>query len=127
MTKVKNVLIVDDNLTTNLLHQKVVENYNEDINTDVVINGKEGLEYLANNYPEIILMDLNMPIMDGFDFLRELKKEQIINKTNVIVITSSNDPKDKQKCLEITTDIQFMVKPLLIHSIKEIVENIENN
>ena len=127
MTKVKNVLIVDDNLTTNLLHQKVVENYNEDINTDVVINGKEGLEYLAKNYPEIILMDLNMPIMDGFDFLRELKKEQIINKTNVIVITSSNDPKDKQKCLEITTDIQFMVKPLLIHSIKEIVENIENN
>jgi len=124
--KVKSVLIVDDNVTTNLLHQKIVENYDENINTNVVINGKEGLEYLNNHLPDIILMDLNMPILDGFDFLQNLKDKKIIQKTKVVVVTSSNDPRDKERCLEISQDIKYTVKPLLIEHVKEIVEEVEN-
>ena len=115
----KNILLVyDDNifnfLNTKLLRQSGIAN---DIHT--AINGKEAIDLLNNYYmgasalPDVILLDLNMPVMDGFSFLEAFKKLNLPRKekVSIIIVTSSDNPKDmaRAKQLGIT---QYLTKPL---------------
>jgi len=92
-------------------------------------NGKLGLDYIHHELelpveqqqiPTLIFLDINMPVVDGWDFL-DLFQEQFSHLTNqvkIIILSSSVDPKDKEKALNNSLVLRFFNKPLSIEDIE---------
>src|SRR5687767_9557728 len=92
------VMLVDDNSTDNFIHERILKATG--FSDDIIIknSGKSGLEYLEKNkdntaaLPDIIFLDINMPIVDGFSFLFEFENfPQLVKDHCKIVILSSSD------------------------------------
>lgn len=120
----KNVLLIDDNELDNFINEKILESNHFAKKIYVNTSAKSAIEFLnniitmgeqfADTYPEVIFVDINMPIMDGFQFIEHFKKnlEQAIRKPKIVILTSSVYHEDKQKASEISKDIIFLNKPL---------------
>lgn len=87
----------------------------------------EGMEFL-NHWKEqresgtgtLIFLDLNMPLINGWEVLDKLQKEEDLNDTHIIIITSSIDPKDRSRAMAYPMVIDFLVKPIDIQSLSNI-------
>ncbi|MCU7922457.1 MAG: response regulator [Candidatus Thiodiazotropha sp. (ex Dulcina madagascariensis)] len=79
-----------------------------------ILRGGDGLEKLSPP-PALILLDLNLPKMSGIEFLQELRKDPALQGLRIIVLTSSNEPKDRAAAFEYEVD-DYIVKP---HSFDE--------
>jgi len=122
----KNVLLVDDDAVFNFLSKKVVERmgFAQDIHT--ALNGREALDLFNSYYqgarslPDVILLDLNMPIMDGFSFLQAFQSLNLTSKDTVkiIVVTSSQDPEDMERAKKLGV-AEYLVKPLQEKKLRE--------
>ena len=129
---IKKLLCVDDDKITLTLIKLVVNKaaFAEEIITK--LNGKEALEYyagLSENpstefYPELIFLDLNMPVMGGWDFLEEFNKTfyQKFKNTRVVIISSSTDPDEKAKAKKYPMIIDYIPKPLTVGLMNDIRE-----
>lgn len=115
----KNILLVDDDNIFNFINTKLLESSGIAGEIHTAGNGQEALD-LLNNYftgtaslPDVILLDLNMPVMDGFGFIEAFKKLRLPKKENVsiVIVTSSADPNDMRRAKEmgITT---YLTKPV---------------
>lgn len=80
----------------------------------------------ASAIPQLIFLDLNMPEMDGFDFLESFKRfpKPIKDKTKVVVVTSSSSQADKDRAMSFDCVIDFMSKPLSDRNLDRIREKI---
>ena len=114
----KNVLLVDDDYIFNFLNQAILERIGVTNEIYTALNGKEALGLLGYSasprfVPDVILLDLNMPIMDGFTFLEAFRKLNMPHKENVtiIIVTSSEDPKDIIKAKEMGVE-HYLPKPI---------------
>ena len=81
-------------------------------------NGKKVIEYLENiptadNLPDLIVLDLNMPILNGTQTLFELKNHQRFHDIPVIIYSTSNNEHEKRKCLNFGA-VDYMVKPVSV-------------
>lgn len=88
------------------------------------------LKKLNNDtFPDIIFLDLNMPEIDGFSFLKNFNDlpPRITGKTKIVVLTSSNSLKDRNEVLENKNVIQFITKPLRRADIEEVCKLIQDN
>jgi len=85
-------------------------------------NGKEGLEKAANEKPDIILLDINMPVMDGHEMLERLKNCPDLKDTPVIMLTAYSDRKDIAKAADLGI-ADYITKPF---DFTELVEKISN-
>lgn len=113
----KNILLIDDDETTNFLTRITIKKTNLGIVMHECLNGKEGVEFfeeLQNKpdsvTPDIILLDLNMPIIDGWQFLEEFK--QFNSPAQVYIMSSSNYPEDIQNASNYPLVKGYIVKPL---------------
>lgn len=91
-------------------------------------NGKEGFKWLRENQehlPGIILLDLNMPVMDGFEFLEEVKQDPLFKKIPVVIMTTSRHPSDKLKGFE-RQAAGYMVKPVRYSDFLEMLSKIKH-
>ena len=125
------ILCVDDDPITLMLYKMVIAkaSFTEEIIT--AKNGQEALDYYDNlkatnelYSPELIFLDLNMPVMGGWEFLDNFIKEDYENfntKTKVIVLSSTIDPTDIEKSKKYSNVIDFMSKPVT----KEMLENLK--
>lgn len=124
----KNVLLVDDDSIFNLLNTKAIQRTGIPV---VIHTAQSGLEAitLINEYfehsrslPEIIFLDINMPIMDGFSFIQAFSHLPIpgIREVKIVMVTSSDSPKDKDRAraLGIST---FLTKPITEVDIRDIL------
>lgn len=115
--KLNCILLVDDDHDDNLYHQIILDEMNIAHRIDVALNGLDALAYLKNENveaPEIIFLDLNMPKMNGWEFLehyKHLNKEQKARVVLVILTTSAN-PDHLKKAKEIEEVTGFETKPL---------------
>lgn len=84
------------------------------------VNGEEGLKLLGENYRDIsaVLLDVSMPICDGFQFLDRIRDDMMLSSVPVIVITGSNRPEDEVRCLELGA-VDFIRKPYNVRIVKE--------
>ena len=123
----KNILLVDDDEGFNFLNRLIfVDNQ---VNCDVheAMNGKAALDYLEKSAecPEIILLDINMPIMDGFEFLERFEKyDKCSASTNVFVLTSSGRDTDRLKSLTNKHVKGFFNKPLSDAHVQQILATV---
>ncbi|WP_299255719.1 response regulator [uncultured Cytophaga sp.] len=126
----KLIMLVDDNETDNFIHRRVLEmgHFSEEI---IVKNsGKSALEYLEANknnpdrIPEVIFLDINMPIVDGFVFLFEFESfpDSIKDNSKIIVLSSSDNKKDIDRIVDNDHVIHFITKPLSEDSVTELRE-----
>lgn len=122
------VMLVDDNDTDNFISRRIIEITK--FSDDVVIknSGKSALEYLQENkterskIPDLIFLDINMPIVDGFVFLYEFEKfEHLIkDKCKVVILSSSDNKRDIDKIVNNDHVIKFITKPLTELALDEV-------
>ncbi len=123
--KFKSILLIDDNAADNRYNQIILEEMNIVDNITIAENGVEALKVLdKEEHPELILLDINMPKMNGWEFLEAYKKSNIDEgkKKTIVVLTTSMNPEDKKKAGEISGVAEFNIKPLTPEMLENIME-----
>ncbi len=121
--------LIDDDEIFQFIMKNTIAEVNPDIKIQFFSDGEKGIDFLkqnlgaANNLPDIILLDVNMPFMDGWEFLSEYKSFQtdIKKDINIYLLTSSNNPQDIAKAQEISTLSGYLVKPISKDGIKNLI------
>ena len=125
---ISTVMLVDDNDTDNFIHKRVIELTKFSKNIIVKNSGKSALEYLDSNknnielLPDIIFLDINMPIVDGFVFLFEYENfpEDLKNKCKIVILSSSDSKRDIDRIVDNEYVINFITKPLSDDSLEKL-------
>ncbi|HEY9197229.1 MAG TPA: response regulator [Mucilaginibacter sp.] len=126
-----DVLIIDDDQVHNFITETMIKKTEKNIGITVCLNGQEAIEKLlhikANNgkLPEFILLDLAMPVMDGWGFLDEYNRLNIDSKgqSKIFVVSSSIFKRDIERALKHATVSQYISKPVsreVMHRILEV-------
>ncbi|MEM7109059.1 MAG: response regulator [Bacteroidota bacterium] len=121
-------MLVDDNETDNFISKRIIEITKFANRVEVKNSGKSALDYLRDNQenigdlPNLIFLDINMPIVDGFVFLYEFEKfnNQIKDKCKVIILSSSDNKRDIDKIVNNNHVIKFITKPLTETALEEV-------
>jgi CheY-like chemotaxis protein len=128
------ILCVDDDPITLMLCKMIVNKSSFAKKIITAQNGEEAINYFddlklnnlgseINEYPELILLDLNMPVMNGWEFLDIFSKENytsFFKKTKVIILSSTIDPEDIQKSEKYPMVINFISKPITTEILNEL-------
>ncbi len=125
--KLNCILLVDDDPDDNYFHQIIIKKMNIVNCIDIARNGIEAIAYLKKenqNPPDLIFLDLNMPKMNGWEFLEEYKNLSIAQKSKVLIVilTTSASPEHIQKAKEIQDVTGFNSKPLTEEYLTGILE-----
>lgn len=129
--KVHTTLLIDDSDIDLFIQRRFLEVYQFSNELIAFRSAKEALSWLGqlngDRPPEIIFLDLNMPEMDGFDFLKsfETLPAGIRSATHIVVLTSSNSNKDREQAFLSSNVIQFITKPLKQSDIEALQETVE--
>ena len=119
------VLSVDDDKVTQMLNQMIFTRCGFSKTSITCMNGKEALQFfenkitegnLAHNLPNLIFLDLNMPVMDGWEFLNAFTAHYTaaFPATKIVILSSTINPLEKEKALENKNVIEFLCKPLTL-------------
>lgn len=114
------VLVVDDSMTNVFLLQTLLEEKNYEVM--FCYDGKEAIEHVDNEEFDLILLDLMMPNLDGFDVLRHLNNKEDPSQTKVIIITAREDTESQRKALELGAT-EYLTKPVDIDELMTRVSN----
>jgi len=126
MNKIKCILLVDDDKTTNFLNEELIYDLEIAEQVQVAYNGLEALNYINREgkfkpakrgdfpKPNIIFLDINMPLMDGYEFLAEYDNLPKAKKAEVVIIflTTSDSHKDKLNLGSDKLVTEYLEKPL---------------
>jgi CheY-like chemotaxis protein len=135
MYKAMNILLIDDN---KMDVELVLDAFNEvklRNKVNVAAGGEEGLDYLFGknkfqdrsvySLPDIILLDLKMPRIDGFEVLKQIKNAPKIKRIPVIILTSSLEETDRILSYDIGTN-SYLVKPISFRGFLDVVKKIND-
>ena len=133
--KVDCILLIDDDEATNFLHKIVINRAGCANKVVAVQSGADALEFLTTKsnsrypQPDIIFLDINMPVMDGWEFLEEYKKLDIECRAKkiVVMLTTSLNPDDRIKAEQCGLLDDFMNKPLKAEMITELLAKIDDH
>lgn len=105
----KKVLVVDDASTVRMYHKKILGEAGFQV--DEAVNGLEALEKsLINNY-DLYIVDINMPKLDGYSFVRKLRSSKNTKQSPVIMVTTEAEEKDRELAYQAGANF-YMVKPV---------------
>jgi len=127
MINSKTILLVEDDKVDVMTLKRAFSSLNIENTLEVVGNGEEALKYLKNRdnvLPGLILLDLNMPRMNGIELLTVLKANELFKKIPVIVLTTSNAEFDKLEAFNLSV-AGYMVKPQEYPKFLDVIRAIE--
>ena len=126
------VMLIDDNEIDNFINQKMLEGTNFAEKIFVYSSGKSAIEYFKNIeqderlmkelMPDFIFLDINMPVIDGFQFLEEFKTVNHKNgdRCKICILTTSINPADRKNAIENKMVVKFVNKPLTEETINSL-------
>jgi CheY-like chemotaxis protein len=118
-----SILIIDDSEADQFYNEMMFNEADADIRIVKAYDGEEALQILSDGFePDLILLDINMPRMNGHAFLKNYYKDKSKNTPTVIMLTSSDQQKDKDQVKEYACVKDFFVKPLTDDLIKSLSE-----
>lgn len=123
---VNKAVLIDDSDIDLFIQRRFLEVYNFSDQLVMYRSAEEALNWLrtlnGEEPPDVIFLDLNMPDIDGFSFLANFDQlpDEIREKSKIVVLTSSNNKKDKDLVFENSNVIQFITKPLKQSDIEEL-------
>jgi CheY-like chemotaxis protein len=129
--KYRTVMLIDDNEIDNLINQKMIEAASVTENIYTHTGAKSAIEFLRNMekmdvaekvLPDVIFLDIDMPLMDGFQFLEEFEKLGNVakNKCKIVMLTSSINPQDYSRSKKYANVKMYLNKPLSHESISKL-------
>ena len=116
----QRILIVDDNQMNLLLARKILSG---EYIVDVVSSAKAALVFLEETIPDMILLDLHMPELDGFQFLEIVKADDRLKDIPIICLTADDDHDSELRCFELGA-LDFITKPFIAEIMRRRVERI---
>lgn len=128
MKENEHILLVEDDLVDAMTVKRAFKELNIPNPIVHLSNGEEALAYLRDNkepMPGIILLDLNMPRMNGIEFLEMLKNEEQFKSIPVIILTTSTEHKDRQSSFQ-KSAAGYMVKPVNYRDFIEMMKTISD-
>lgn len=128
-TKFNCTLLVDDDMVSNFVSERIIKVANITDELKIVSNGHAALKYIekcaASNQlcPELIFLDINMPVMDAFDFLYLYGRIDKKNKGAVVILTSSDNPHDIEHLSQFEI-IDYINKPLTTEKMEGLMKKL---
>ena len=121
----KKILIVDDEPHIRMLLEQTLEDFEEEgVQILVAENGKEALEYIKAEKPNLVYLDVMMPHINGFDVCNIVKNELKINDLYIVLLTAKGQEFDRKKGLEVGADL-YLTKPfdpdLIVEKTEEVL------
>lgn len=111
------ILIIDDELSIRML----LENFlSKDFSVTSAADGLAALEWLEGNLPDLIICDIQMPQMDGYEFLEKVRQRGYTRHTPVIMLSGAESSKDRIKCYRLGAQ-DFLVKPFNPEELGELI------
>ena len=119
----KTILVIDDHWT----NRSVLKSFLVSLGFEVIEaeNGQKALEKLKVKIPDLVITDLIMPVMDGFEFIREVRRTESFQKIKVLVSSASVSRQDQQKALEVGGD-DYLEKPVKLKVLRQLLESYFN-
>lgn len=123
------ILLVDDDNINNFINLKILKKIQASDKVQTALNGEEALDYIKEFCPtnqrccpQLIFLDINMPVMNGFEFLQTYNRLEFNNKAGIkiVVLTTSTNQKDIDKIRELGIQ-NFINKPLTEEKVKEVL------
>jgi response regulator RpfG family c-di-GMP phosphodiesterase len=123
---INTILVTDDNVLDNAILRNYL--YNERVNVISALNGREALDLLESRNVDLVILDLIMPVMDGFEFLKAFSKTKLYNEIPIIISSGLDDTKNIEDILSYSI-YDYVIKPLdhinrliLVNKIKNAIE-----
>lgn len=132
MKRIKTICIIDDDPIFRFGTKKMMETVHYSIDFLVFKNGKDAYDNLLpqlqlnTNLPDVILLDLNMPIMDGWQLLDELVKIPVAENIPIYIVSSSVDSRDITKAKTYKMVSKYIVKPFSVSLIQDLMKELED-
>ena len=104
----KILLVEDNDLNRDMLSRRLIK---RGFTVILALNGKEGIDIAANEKPDLILMDLSLPIINGWDATREIKANKETSNIPIIALTAHAMAEDRKKALDAGCD-EYDTKPI---------------
>lgn len=123
----KPILLVEDDKVDAMTVKRALKDINITNRLDITSNGEEALDFLKNSdneQPGIILLDINMPKMNGIEFLQIAKSDDDLKKIPVVVLTTSKEDQDKVDSFNLGV-AGYMIKPIDYMKFVEVVKTID--
>ena len=114
-----DVLIVEDDPMVSGIHRQYLERFRDLRVTGVCRGGREALERLRAREPDLIILDVYMPVMDGMELLRQIRKLNI--RSDVIMVTAANDVEKVDEALKLGI-VDYLIKPFEYQRFREAIE-----
>ncbi|WP_460636462.1 PAS domain S-box protein [Larkinella harenae] len=113
------ILIVEDNKINQLLAKSILKRIVPDAILLEALNGQEAVEYYSAEKPDLILMDVQMPVMNGIEATRQIRGLEHNSHVLIVALTASSTVEEKQKCVEAGMD-DFIAKPIVEDSLVQV-------
>ena len=116
------VFLVDDDEDDQFLLQQVFQQYSPESTLRLLNNGVELIDALetTSQLPTLVLLDLNMPYMSGFEALEAIRKNSRYNSLPIVILTTSDQPVDQQRAIQLGAN-GFITKPTLLADYGQVV------
>ncbi len=105
----RKILVVDDAATVRMYHRKILEQAGFEV--DEALNGLEALEKTSINNYDLYIVDINMPILDGYSFVKKLRADENTKQLPVIMVTTESEEKDVDRAFDAGANFYF-IKPV---------------
>lgn len=117
----KSVLLVEDNSDDEFIAKRILRKAGIQV-IEVANDGQKALDLLLASgkpLPELVLLDLRLPKVSGLDLLAELRRQKRTMSLPVLVLTSSDDPKDREICMKLGA-IEYLIKPIEVRDLQKL-------
>jgi|SRR6185437_15396159 len=130
MRRLDSILLIEDDKITNYINERLIQRLDVTLSIETALNGLDAIKMLLSKkekglpMPNLIMLDINMPVMDGFEFLQKYNALELDNnkETVIIMLTTSTHVRDMDKLLH-SGNIEVLNKPLTREKVLQVINN----